>query len=235
MVAEDGPRETMRRNMKFERLAPTLIYRKLQIGVKSFLASPVRDRRILARCREELETERSGAASPKARENALYALRALDQFERSLNALPVGGMNLSHAPLYRAHDIEGVKVSIQPTVLVRVERPRGKALRGAILVDTAKGSEAKTDEAKAKATEAMVHAAYLLHEHVARAPLGDDEKPSPEHCAIFHAHRPEWVCAPENYRKQLRNLEAACRDIAKAWDAIEPPSSFDPARARFRD
>jgi hypothetical protein len=30
MATEDGPRQTMRRNMKYERIAPTLIYRKLQ-------------------------------------------------------------------------------------------------------------------------------------------------------------------------------------------------------------
>jgi hypothetical protein len=225
----------MRRNMKYERIAPTLIYRKLQRGVASFISSPIRDRRILDRCRDDLEQERDNATTPTARDNALYALRALETFERSLNALPIAGMNLTLAPLQRATPIEGVKVSIQPTALIRVERRRGKPLRGAIIVDTAKGQEPKTDDAKARATAGMIHAAYLLHELVANSIAAQDEKASTEHCLIFHSHRPELVCSPSNYRSQLRNVEAACRDIASAWDGIQPPASFDPSRASYRD
>lgn len=225
----------MRRNMKYERLAPTLIYRRLQKGVSSYLSSPVRDRRILDRCRDDLESERENSSSPTARDNAQYALNALDAFERSLNALPITGMNLTLAPLQRPMMIEGVKVSIQPTALIRVERPRGKPLRGAIIVDTAKGQEPKTDEAKAKATAGMIHAAYLLHELVANSVVADDEKPSTEHCMVFQSYRPQLVSSPSNYRSQLRNLEAACRDVVSVWNDINPPPSFDPSRARFRD
>ena len=235
MACEDGPRHTLRRNMKPERIAPTLIYRKLAKGVASYLSSPIRDRRILDRCRDDLERDRDNAPNPTARDNAQYAIRALEAFERSLNALPVSGMNFTLAPLQKPTMIEGVKVSIQPTALIRVERPRGKPLRGAIIVDTAKGQEPKTDEAKAKATAGMVHAAYLLHDLVANSIAGDGEKASAEHCMIFHSHRPELVVSPLNYRTQLRNVAAACADIAGAWDAIQPPASFDASRASYRD
>lgn len=235
MACEDGPRQTMRRNMKYERIAPTLIFRKVAKSVASYLCSPIRDRRILDRCRDELEQDRDNASNPTARDNAQYAIRALEAFERSLNALPVSGMNITHAPMQKPTMIEGVKVSIQPTALIRVERSRGKPLRGAIIVDTAKGQEPKTDEAKAKATAGMTHAAYLLHDLVANSIASDTEKASTDHCMIFHSHRPELVCSPSNYRTQLRNVEAACRDIAGAWDAIQPPSSFDPKRASYRD
>jgi hypothetical protein len=53
------------------------------------------------------------------------------------------------------------------SVLVTVRRQRGKELAGAVIIDTAKGTEPKTDDAAARLTEAMTHAAYLLHEHVA--------------------------------------------------------------------
>jgi hypothetical protein len=225
----------MRRNMKYERIAPTLIYRKLQKGVAAYLSSPIRDRRILDRCRDDLEQERENATNATARDNAQYALRALEAFERSLNSLPITGLNLTLAPLQRATIIEGVKVSIQPTALIRVERQRGKARRGAIIVDTAKGQEPKSDDAKSRATDGMTHAAYLLHEFVANSITAQDERSSTEHCLIFHSHRPELVCSPQNYRSQLKNVEAACRDIANAWVAIQPPASFDPSRASYRE
>ena len=235
MTAEDGPRETMRRNMKYERISPTILYSKLQRAVASFLASPIRDRRILDRCKSELEAERDSAKTPRAAENAKYALQSLDAFERSMNSLPVGGFTMSLPPIFAPLVIEGVKVSVQPTVLIAVARPRGKDLRGAALIDTAKGTVPKTDDASRRATDAMTHAAYLIHELVAGSIAEDAARSSPEHCIVFHAHRPELVVSPTNYRKPLKNVEAACRDIAAAWNTISPPPSFDPALARYRD
>jgi hypothetical protein len=49
MAADDGPRETIVRNWKFERIAPSLIYDKLNQAVSSYLASPTLDRGILDR------------------------------------------------------------------------------------------------------------------------------------------------------------------------------------------
>jgi hypothetical protein len=235
MALDDGPRETMRRNMKYERIAPTLIYMKLQRGIARYLTSPTRDRRILDNCRAELEADREKAKTPKAIENAKYALRALGVFEGSLNALPIGGLSLIYPPVYQPLIVEGVKISVQPTALVTVNRKRGAPLRGAIAVDAAKGTEPKTDKAKASATEAMIHGAYLLHENVVARVISGDEKPSTEHCLVFHTHRPELVVCPDNYKKMLRNLQAACRDISVSWDKIPPPPAFDPEKARYRD
>ena len=234
MVIEDGPRETMRRNMKYERIYGTTLYSKLNRAVARYLASPIRDQRILGECRRMLEGERDSATSPKARENATYAIRSLDAFERSLNALPIAGLNLELAPLYPVRVFGRVKLSIQPTLLVRVVRPRGKDLRGAIIVDTAKGIEPKTDSAKERAQSAMLHTAFLLHEHVAASVVMDGERSSPEHCMVFHVHRQALERSPTNYRTMLRNVEAACRGIADAWNNIDPPPGFDPDRAQYR-
>ncbi len=182
----------------------------------------------------ELQAERDNAKTPKAAENAVYAIRALETFERSLNALPIGGLNLSLPPIYQPHLIEGVKVSIQPTVLISVTRPRGKDLRGAAIIDNAKGIAPKSEEAARRTSDAMMHSAFLLAELVAGL-TGEDELPSPDHCMIFHSHRGELVTSPTNYKRLLRNVEAACRDIAAAWPAIAPPASFDPKLARYRD
>jgi hypothetical protein len=98
MAADDGPRETILRNMRYESLARTLVYRHLRRAVARFLASPVRDLGILSKCREDLESERNNATNPQQRENLSYEIRALAAFEQSLNALGVTGLNFSHAP-----------------------------------------------------------------------------------------------------------------------------------------
>jgi hypothetical protein len=235
MAADDGPRETILRNMKFERLAPTLIYRHVHRAVSAFLASPTRDRSILLRCRMLLENERDSAALPQQRENIIFALRALETFERSLNALGLDGLNFENAPAARPLRIEGVSVSVQPTAHIRVKRMRGADLVGAIVVDLAKGIEAKTEESKSRTTAGMVHAAALLHQYVTNTLAREDARPSSDHCVIFHSYRRARVSSPSNYRRKLRNVEAVCRVIARGWNDIVPPPSFDPNFATYRN
>ena len=234
MAADDGPRETMLRDMRYERLARTLIYRHLRTTISRFLASPTRDRGILADCRRLLEDERSGATSAQQRENLTYEIRALEAFENSLNALGMGGLNFELAAAAPPLRVEGVSISVQPTAHVRVSRPRGVDLIGAVVIDTAKGESPKTEVAKIKIADGMAHSAILLHKYVARAFPGKDPRPSAEHCFVFHAHRQERVCAPDPYRRTYRNMEAVCRNIARSWEAIPEPANFDPAFAEYR-
>ncbi len=231
MAADDGPRETLLRDMRYERLARTFIYRQLRPAVAAFLASPTRDRGILARCRARLEHDRDGASNPQKRENFSYELRALDAFERSLNALGVQGMSFEAAPPAAPLKIEGVVVSVQPTAHVRQRRPRGCDLVGALIVDLAKGITPKTDETKARIESAMRHGAILIHQYVCATLSDEDSKPSPDHAIIYHAHRQERVCAPVAGKKLSRNIEAVCRNIARSWEGIKPPANFDPAFA----
>lgn len=235
MAADDGPRETMLRHMRFERLARSLTYRNLNRAVRSFLASPTRDRRILAQCRIDLEHAKAGATSPQQRENYAYELRALDTFERSLNALELGNFNMEMAGPAAPLRIEGVAVSVQPTAHIRASRPRGADLVGAVVIDLAKGTEPKTEEAKYRVRSGMEHAAILVHQYVTGHFGTDGVKSSPEHCIIFHTHRQDRVCAPDNYRRAMNNIEAVCRNIARSWDGVAPPLNFDERFAIYRN
>ena len=234
MAAHDGPRETMLRDMRFERLSRSLIYRVLRPAIANFLASPTRDRGILERCRLRLEDQKASASSPQQRENIAYELRALEAFERSLNALEMAGLTFTKAPAATPLRIEGVTVSVQPTAHITVRRPRGTDLVGAIVVDPAKGVAPKSDDAIARRASGMRHAAVLVHEYVASSLATDEAKPSPEHSVVYHCFRQERVCAPSGYRKMLRNVEAVCRNIARSWDGIQPPANFDGQSALIR-
>lgn len=238
MAADDGPRETILRNLKYERIAPSLIYNKLNQAVANYLVSPTLDRRVLMACRQELESERDRANSAQRRENLQYELNALDAFERSLNALDTRNVLFERLPhTGRALEIEGVRVSVRPTVRIRVSRPRGKDLIGALLIDTAKGILPKTPEAEARLTNAMTHSASLLFQQVTEI-FGenpdDGAKVSPEHCIIFHTHRQQNLPCPTSSRKLIRNIEASCRAICRGWEGIAPPPNFDASKARFR-
>jgi len=233
MAADDGPRDTMLRNLKYERLARTLSYRDVDQAIAQFLASPIRDRRILARCRDLLEHERTTTINPQQRDNLSYQLQALDAFERSLNALEVAGLNFERVSPARL-PMEGVSISVRPTIGIRVRRIRGADLVGALVIDLAKGVSLRSDDAQQRATKAMVHSAIILHLYTVDRRCADGSKSSQDHCIIFHSYRGERVAAPSNYRRMLRNMEAVCRIVARGWNNIEPPPSFDERQARYR-
>jgi hypothetical protein len=233
MAADDGPRDTMLRNLKFEKLARTLSYRDVDQAVGQFLASPTRDRKILGRCRDLLEHERTTTINPQQRDNISYQLQALDAFERSLNSLEIAGLNFERVTPLRL-PMQGVSISIYPTVGIRLRRVRGADLVGALVVDLAKGPSLRGEGAQRRATTAMTHSAIILHLYTVSARCDDGSKPSHDHCIVFHAHRAERVAAPSNYRRVLRNMEAVCRTVARGWDNIEPPPNFDQRQARYR-
>ena len=87
MAADSAPRETILRDMKYERIGRTLIYDRLRRVIPRFLASPTRDRGVLAERRADLVRRRATATSPQQAENLTYEIRALEEFENSLNAL----------------------------------------------------------------------------------------------------------------------------------------------------
>lgn len=224
----------MLRKMRFERMAPSLLYRTLRKGVIRFLTAPHRDRRILAECRISLEAERDGAANPQRKENFAYELRALDAFERSLNALDLAGLTLIPVKHAAYMPVEGVRISLQPTAYVRAARPRGGYLAGALILDIAKGDDAKTDKTKLRIEDGRQHAAAILHQHVSSLVYDDGTKPSSDHSIIFHTFSQEKTICPRSTGRMIRNIEAACRDIASKWDRIVPPAKFDPSRATKR-
>jgi hypothetical protein len=125
----------------------------------------------------------------------MFTLRALEAFERSLNAPGLDGLTFEPAPAAQPLRIQGVSVSVQPTAHIRVKRIRGADLVGAIVVDLAKGIESKTEESKSRTTAGMLHSAALLHQYVTSALARDGALPSAEHCVIFHSYRQERTCS----------------------------------------
>lgn len=236
MATDEGPRETFAQGMKYERLARTLTYRRVYQAVASFLSAPTRDFRVLERCRKELNDELAAAASdPKQAMSIKHELAALAAFEKSLNSIPMDGLDLARASHIGGKLIYGeMTINVRPTVTVYRRRPRADDLRGAMLLDVAKGLPIKTPRAATRAKEAMEYTAMLLHEYVAGQLCADGEKPSRELCVVFHCFRQETVAPPSAYARELRNIQAVCRSLSRDWDSIPPPASFDEARATYR-
>lgn len=235
MAADDGPRETILRDAKYERLARTLLYRDVQQAVAQYIASHTRDRRILRDCRTALEGKLLAASDPTRRNNLAYELQALDKFESALNELGIAGVTGALVSNRNtAMRMEGVSISIRPTAWLTQARMRSADRVGAVLIDFAKGQPLRTELAEEKARNAMEHIACLLHLKTQQDRCDNGEKAHNELCFLYHLHRGQLIAAPVNYARKVKNMEAVCRVVANAWDGIQPPSSFDPNDATYR-
>ena len=234
MAADDRPRETIVRNMKYERLGGSLSYRRVSQSVAAFLASPTRDRKILEACREAISFDAQNASSNQARLNAGHELAALSVFERALNSLDLRGVNFERVNRFAYLEIEGVRVSVRPTARIRIKRQRGCDLVGAVVIDFAKGSEIKTELAMARIVTALEHTSMLIHQSVSDN-CSPEDRASTENCYVFHVFRQQTVRCPESYKRQLGNVEAVCRTIAGQWASIPPPPGFDESKAQYRN
>ena len=87
---------------------------------------------------------------------------------------------------------------------------------------------------RAKATSGMRYAAILLHQYATEAFADTPGKISTDHCIVFHVHRQHSECTPSTYRRDYRNIQAVCRNIARSWEAIDPPQTFDSHFAWYR-
>lgn len=235
MAADDGPRETILRDAKYERVIRSLLYRDITETVKQYLSSPIRDARILAKGRARLNSLLESADDPTRKSNMRHQIATLDAFESALNSLGLGGLQAEMVSNENtALLIEGVKISVWPTVWLRQARPKGADLVGALMLDFAKGLPLRTDAARQKALTAMEFTTYLLHRKVAAERCSDGSKVSGSLCVMHHLHRGESVSAPDNYRNKLKNMEAVCRAIFRQWDTILPPAQYDPSDATIR-
>lgn len=235
MAADDGPRETILRDAKYERLARSLLYRDVQNAVSRYIASPIRDRKILDGCRKTLEDKQRATSDPTKLNNLAYEVQALDRFEAALNELGISGLQGALVSNQNTGlKIERVSISIWPTAWLTQARPRAADRVGAVLIDFAKGLPLRTEAARLKARNAMEHVACLLHLKAQESRCADGQKAASDLCFLYHLHRGEMVSAPANYARKVRNMEAVCRVIAKGWDGIKPPSSFDPDDAVYR-
>ncbi len=235
MAADDGPRETLLRDSKYERLYRSIGYRDVNRTVRRYLSSATRSRTIILDGRDALEQRKESAGDPKELTNIDLQIAALDAFDASLNTLPIAGLEFEAVGnrLQRIK-MEDVEISVFPTVWVRQRRTRGRDQLGALIIDPAMGTALKTPQAIAKDQRAKEVACSLLHVHVSSARCAETDVASNDHCMIFHVHRRRLYTSPTAYKRDLKNMEAVCRWAMDRWDRLSPPPSFDPAKARYR-
>ena len=113
--------------------------------------------------------------------------------------------------------IEGVRVSVQPEIVVAFAH-RGAKKFGGVIFNFAKGEQASLQNGGERT--AGEYAAVLIFQMLA-AHFGSRGGPRPNNCIAVDVHRKCIFTCPPSHKTMLKNLEAACRNIVRQWQTDE--------------
>lgn len=126
------------------------------------------------------------------------------------------GVKISRPP--RAFDhllIEGVRVSVQPEVVFSMTH-RGATRFGGVIANFSKSEPFDIRTGKYCAGD---YAAFLIFQMLALR-FGNEGGPRYGSCVAVDVHRGGIFPAPSSYVTMLKNIQAACRSIARQWNEL---------------
>lgn len=111
--------------------------------------------------------------------------------------------------------IEGVRVSVQPEIVVSFAH-RGLTKFGGVIFNFSKGDQSSLENGNSK-YKAGDYAAVLLFLMLG-VHFGSRGGPRSSNCFAVDVFRERVFTAPASHKTMLKNIEAACRNIARQWE-----------------
>ncbi|WP_046246096.1 hypothetical protein [Hymenobacter terrenus] len=137
-------------------------------------------------------------------------LEALELFLENINLLDRYKLNDFSPSTYNGSiEIKGVKISVEPDVIIRGEY-RSKKYCGAVKLYFSKLNKLTADMGKTISS--------MVYEHLK---LFDDNADS-KHCFVYDVINSTIYSASGSYSKRIKEIEMTCEDIQALWPAIQP-------------
>jgi hypothetical protein len=134
--------------------------------------------------------------------------------------LDLHGMTAVHVPEHDALDVQGVRVSVYPDLVLEGVDHRGRPQVGAIKLHFPKAHPHTETSAEYVATLLRVHAREALgaagdqHEGPSKTVRGTVREDA---CLVIDVFARRIVGAPHGYLRRWRDIGAACEEIRRAW------------------
>ncbi|KCZ62406.1 hypothetical protein L53_12140 [Hyphomonas sp. L-53-1-40] len=132
-------------------------------------------------------------------------------------------------------NVGGVSVRIDLDCLIHSESKTGEKRVGGLFLNTQKGeglgSKPDTIDRRDRAGNSV---ALLVLKTVADN-FSSGRNPFPADCMHYYVRHKKIWHAPKSYKTKLADVVACGETAAEAWGNIQPPSTFDPARAAYHD
>lgn len=194
-------------------------YQHARRCIAACLHTPARTNQIVASALLALEQRRDDpSSSPLVRDDAERSLEIVNTFQRTVNALALGG--ISYDPPRNPSPplaINGVEVSVWPDAIVRATARRSEIRVGEAFIRCTIGEGG--DAAENRRAEANGHLATIAHMHTAQtlADLGTPHSPT---SMVIDVSREIVVRGPPSVTRRVANIETACGMIAAIWPTV---------------
>lgn len=228
LIGHADAQETIVHNSRFSRPPIVAANQASLRALRAYNCDPNRAKSALRVVKENLTAKAAlPDITPKARDEALRCIETIQMFELSENALGLQGLPLFEAPRFDELEIEGVLLSVRPDFLV--QPVNGRVGAGIIRVAKAPDpADCKQDETK---RARMEHRRELARYIIAMFHMLLDEQngeygvPDPALSFLADVRLGERIGAAPDHTARIRQIRAACRQIASQWDSIKPRKS----------
>jgi hypothetical protein len=174
-------------------------------AIRRFVVKGMKDEAILTRAAARLAAV---SEFDESRVNALANIEALDAFRASYRKLDFRGLTPSRGKDAKAWlRIGGVRVNVRPEIALG-GIVRGEPRAGALTLYFSKGHPLPRTSAE--------YGAALVKRYCEER-LAGGAKVRPEDCSIFEVRTGEIYHAPSSAVRRMKEIEAACEEIALRW------------------
>jgi len=230
LVLKADPQASVLHDSRYSQTNIRAAYASARHAFRAYNVDPLRPIGTLNKVKDSLQRKIDDpSTSERAAARLVRETELIDMFLLRENALGLRSLPLEKPPKFEPLDIAGVAVSVQPDFLVR---PIGGGVGGAFLRVT------KAPDPDACRTEAKKHERGEHRREMARYMLALLElvlRGRPEFSGnvdrsllfVSDVRLGERVSPGSDHTARLRDIEAACRQVAAQWDSIPPrPSIF---------
>ncbi|MBE2993244.1 hypothetical protein IFR23_14660 [Sphingomonas sp. CFBP 13603] len=230
LIMKPDQQETVLHNSRFASPPVVTPYFEAMNAIRAYCGDPLRPNSVINAAKESLTGKsHDGALRPKAREEALRCLETLSLFEGARNALGLNGLSLCTTDRYQPLIIEGVRVSIQPDLLIRPQDSDGGKL-GVVMFRPQKAPDPEACRLEETRRQRGEHRREMGRYMLAMAHLLVDDQPGWSfdrvQSIVADIRLQERISfSSSDHSARVRAIKAACRQIGKLWNDIEPRQS----------
>lgn len=230
IIAKPGQQDTILHDHRFQSNFVAPRYNPAVNAIKAYCADADRNEEILHReLRQLRETAERQQVAPMKKEDAQLNIEAIERFIEGGNVWGAGGIPLFASPRFRPLSISGVEVSVQPSLIVGFNLPPAeKESVGFVFVRPQKGNDpasVKTDSKKAEYVDSRRNVARFQMALGWMLLFGeglDERQIDKKRSAVWDFRLGEAVQFPSDRVSRVKQIEAACGQIARLWSTIEP-------------
>lgn len=207
-------------------------------SIKSYCSDPYRSADKLGSVIEALNKKiQSPGFKPSQQEEAARCVEAIVLFQNSINAFGSNSTSLIAPQRFESLGIETVDVSIQPALLAAVEYPSATEKVATIFIRPQKRPDPNGCKSEEKQMERQSYrrevARYMLVMGwmLLRANGVAEKNVELKKMAVWDLRMKETIGFPSDRIIREKRIRAACGQIARLWETVEPKSGDLAVRA----